>query len=103
MAAYVVVQIEVEDAVGYERYKAMVQPTIALHGGRYLARGGRVETLEGSWLPPRLVILEFPSLENARSWWASPAYAEAKALRQATSRTEMIVVEGVEDGRPRTD
>jgi len=58
-------------------------------------RGGRTETLEGSWSPERFVVLEFDSVERAREWWASEEYAEAKALRQAIARTEMIIVEGV--------
>jgi uncharacterized protein (DUF1330 family) len=95
MAAYVVSEIEVLDKGRYENYKQMVQPTLAPYGGRFLVRGGEVETLEGDWLPLRCVILEFPSVAQAKAWWASAEYAEAKALRQATARTQMIVVAGV--------
>jgi uncharacterized protein (DUF1330 family) len=95
MAAYVVVEIEVVDAERYEDYKRMVPPSLAAYGGKFLVRGGAVETLEGDWSPKRLVILEFPSVERAKEWWGSSEYAEAKALRQATARTRMIVVEGV--------
>ena len=95
MPAYVVVEVEVLDPQRYENYKPMVPPSIMPFGGRFLARGGKVESLEGAWSPKRFVILEFPSVERAKAWWSSPEYAEAKALRQATSRTQMIVVEGV--------
>jgi uncharacterized protein (DUF1330 family) len=95
MPAYVVVQVEVEDAVAYERYKSMVHSSIEHYGGRYLVRGGHIDTLEGSWHPSRLVILEFPSAEKAHAWWASPEYVEAKALRHASSRAELIVAAGV--------
>jgi uncharacterized protein (DUF1330 family) len=95
MAAYVVVQVDVMDAVRYEDYKRMVPASMAKYGGRFIVRGGRTETLEGSWAPSRFVMVEFPTMERARAWWASEEYAEAKALRQATSSTEMIVVEGV--------
>ena len=95
MPAYVLVDIEVRDPETYEKYKALAPPAIAAHGGRYLARGGRTEVLEGSWSPRRAVILEFPSLEQAKAWWASPEYAEGKALRQSCATTDMIVVEGV--------
>jgi uncharacterized protein (DUF1330 family) len=95
MPAYVVVEIEVLDAGRYETYKTMVPPTLAAYGGRFVVRGGAAETLEGSWSPKRLVILEFPSAARAKEWWDSPEYAEAKALRQATARTQMIVVEGL--------
>jgi uncharacterized protein (DUF1330 family) len=94
MAAYVVVEVEVLDAERYETYKPMVPPSLAAYGGRFIVRGGAAETLEGSWSPKRLVILEFPSVERAKAWWGSSEYAEAKALRQATARTQMIVVEG---------
>ncbi|HEX8161304.1 MAG TPA: DUF1330 domain-containing protein [Pyrinomonadaceae bacterium] len=95
MAAYVVVEVEVQDADRYETYKQMVPPSLARYGGRFIVRGGEVEALEGDWRPKRLVILEFPTAARAKAWWASEEYAEAKALRQATARTRMIVVAGV--------
>lgn len=95
MPAYVVVEIAVQDADTYERYKQLAPPSIATHGGRYLVRGGATEVLEGTWHPPRFVILEFPTAEQARAWWSSPEYAPAKALRNACAQTEMILVQGV--------
>ena len=95
MPAYVVVQIDgITDLVAYERYKAMAPPSIAAYGGRYLVRGGPCEVLEGSWCPPRLVVLEFPDQARARAWWHSTEYAAAKALRQACARSEIILIEG---------
>ena len=53
-------------------------------------------------MPRRLVILEFANADDARAWWASPEYAEAKALRQSCAETEMVLAEGVEPpGAPR--
>ena len=95
MAAYVIAHVDVKDPVRYEDYKKMVLPTITAYGGRFLARGGTVESLEGDWRPTRLVIVEFPSAERARAWWASPDYAEAKALRQATSEGSLVILQGV--------
>ena len=95
MPAYVVTEIEVIDTERYEAYKQMVAPSIAAYGGKFLVRGGATETLEGTWSPRRLVIVEFSSTAQAKAWWDSPQYAEAKALRQATARTEMVVAEGV--------
>jgi uncharacterized protein (DUF1330 family) len=95
MSAYVVVEIEVLDPERYETYKQLAPPSIAQYGGRYVARGGQVETLEGTWSPKRLVILEFPSVDQAKAWWNSAEYAQAKALRQAVTRTQMIVVPGL--------
>ena len=95
MPAYVVVEVEVQDKQRYETYKQMVPPSLAAYGGRFIVRGGAAETLEGEWSPKRLVILEFPSAEQAKAWWGSKEYAEAKALRQATALTQMVVVVGV--------
>ena len=95
MPAYVVVEVNVKDPVTYERYKVLAPPSIAQYGGRYIARGGTTVVLEGDWKPKRLVILEFPTLERAREWWASPEYAPAKALRMSCTETDMVVIEGV--------
>ena len=66
MPAYVAVEIAIHDPTTYERYNELAPPSIAAHGGRYIARGGKVETLEGSWKPARFVLLEFPSMDHAR-------------------------------------
>ena len=95
MAAYVVTEIEVLDPIRYEDYKKMSSTSIAAYGGRFIVRGGKTETLEGDWSPRRFVIVEFPTLERAKEWWSSPEYAEAKKLRQETSHTKMIVVDGI--------
>ena len=94
MAAYLIVQVNVNDPKRYESYKKMVPPTLEPYGGRFLVRGGKAENLEGSWNPARLVVIEFDSVERAKAWWGSDEYAEAKALRQATADTEMVVVQG---------
>ena len=95
MAAYVIVDIEVTDPVGYEEYKQLAAPTVAAYGGRYIVRGGAAETLEGDWVPHRLVVLEFGSVGQARRWWSSPEYAAARAVRQRTAKTQMVVVNGL--------
>jgi uncharacterized protein (DUF1330 family) len=95
MAAYVIAHIDVKDPVKYEDYKKMSPVSIGKFGGRFIARGGAVEVLEGTWEPKRLVLLEFPTAEAAREWYASEDYAPAKALRQATSTGDLVMVEGV--------
>jgi len=95
MAAYIVVDIDVKDATTYARYRDLAPPSIAQYGGRYIVRGGKTEILEGEWRPNRFVVIEFPDVEKARAWWASPEYAEAKALRQSCADSRMIVVEGI--------
>jgi uncharacterized protein (DUF1330 family) len=93
--AYVIATVEVKDPVRYEDYKTLVPPSIAAFGGRFVARGGKTDVLEGDWNPNRLVILEFPNAERARQWYDSPEYAAAKALRQATSTGSLVLIEGV--------
>jgi uncharacterized protein (DUF1330 family) len=84
----------VRDPAGYEEYKKLVPPSLAAYGGRFVVRGGKTETLEGNWTPKRLVILEFDSAEQAKKWWASAEYAEAKAIRQRCAVTELLVADG---------
>ena len=95
MAAYVIVDIEVTDPATYEEYKRLAPPTVALHGGRYLARGGTTEVLEGSWTPNRLIILEFEDLARARAWVDSAEYRPARSLRQRSASSNMVILEGV--------
>jgi uncharacterized protein (DUF1330 family) len=92
MSAYVVVDIHIHDPARYEEYKRLAAPSVTAFGGRYLARGGAVTKLEGDWTCGRFVILEFPA--RAREWWGSELYAPIKAIRHATARTQMILVEG---------
>jgi uncharacterized protein (DUF1330 family) len=95
MAAYVIAQLDIHDPEGFGRYREMVPPTIEQFGGRYVVRGGRHEALEGDINPQRVVLIEFPSYEQAKAWWESEVYAEAKDLRQRTANTRLILVEGV--------
>jgi uncharacterized protein (DUF1330 family) len=95
MPAYVVTEIEVHDPVRYEGYKKMSSAAVEAFGGRFVIRGGKVETLEGTWAPKRFVVVEFPSVEQAKAWWSSEMYAPAKKLRNETASSQMIVVEGI--------
>jgi uncharacterized protein (DUF1330 family) len=94
MPAFVITQIEVHDPERYETYKKMSPSSIEAFGGRFIVRGGNVETLEGGWSPKRFVVVEFPSVARAKEWWSSQEYAAAKKLRQETATSQMIVVEG---------
>ncbi len=94
MTAYVIVDIEVTDPEGYKEYAKMAPATVTLYGGKYIARGGHNETLEGDWQAKRLVILEFPSVEQAKLWVNSSEYAPARKLRHQYARSNMVVVEG---------
>jgi uncharacterized protein (DUF1330 family) len=95
MPAYAVVNVRqrTENAEMAE-YRSKVQATLDLYGGRFLARGGAVEVREGDWTPERLVVIEFPSLQQARAWYDSPEYRAILDLRTRNSRTDMVFVEG---------
>src|SRR5712691_2835900 len=94
MVAYVILQIDVMDAEKHAKYREITTPMVERYGGRYLARGGKMEVVEGESLP-RIVIVEFPSMERFKSFYNAPEYQEAKALRQRATRGNMIVVDGV--------
>ena len=98
MSAYVIVDIHITDPRGYEEAKKLTPATVAAYGGRYLARGGRTECLEGDWTPERLVILEFESIERAREWLDSPEYQPIRAVRHRCAQTNMVVVESLPPG-----
>ena len=95
MSAYVIVQVDVKDPARYEDYKKMVPPSLEKFGGRFLVRGGKTHTLEGGWAPKRFVMVEFPSVEQAKAWWDSPEYRAARDLRWATAESQLIIAEGI--------
>jgi uncharacterized protein (DUF1330 family) len=95
MAAYCIAEIDITDPASYEEYRKQVPATIAKYGGKYLVRGGKVESLEGGWSPKRLAVLEFASMEQALRWYRSPEYAPLIRLRQKASRSKLPLVEGV--------
>ena len=95
MPAYMIADIHVTDPVRYEEYKRLAAPSVAAYGGRYIVRGGPAEKLEGAREISRIVVLEFPSMERARTWWSSAEYARAKVLRHQCATAEMLLVEGM--------
>lgn len=95
MKTYIIVDVTITDIGRYEDYKKLTPASLVPYEGKFIVRGGQAETLEGTWKPGRVVVLEFPSAQKARAWWASEGYAPAKALRQSASVTQMILVEGI--------
>jgi len=95
VTAYVISEVETRDPAAMDRYRRLAADSIALHGGRYVVRGGPVVTLEGGWTPEAIVVVAFDSAEQARAWYASPEYAEALKLRQTALARRLIIVEGV--------
>ena len=96
MSAYIIVDVKILDPEKYKEYARQAPPTISAHGGRYLARAGKTEVLEGDVVPHRVVFLEFPDYERAREWWNSEMYRLPKPLRQSASEASMILVDGVQ-------
>lgn len=95
MPAYVIVEVSIENPQEYEAYKKLTPATVEAYQGKFIVRGGMSESLEGDWNPERIVVVQFPSVARAKEWWNSEAYSKAKAIRQRTAKTKMIVVEGV--------
>ena len=99
MPAYVISEIEVvRDPAGFERYRAIAAKTIAAYGGRYLIRGGAAHLAEGGPQPNTVIVVEFPTMERLRQWYASAEYAEALKVRRAAFDRRLIFVEGILPG-----
>jgi uncharacterized protein (DUF1330 family) len=95
MSAYVISEVEMLDQALFERYRSLAPATIVKYGGRYIVRGGAHETVEGDPTPRHFVIVEFPTIEKAREWYASPEYAEALKIRRHALKRRLTFVEGV--------
>jgi uncharacterized protein (DUF1330 family) len=93
MPALVIVEVSIHNPELYEEYKKHTLWTIEKFGGRFLVRGVKTESLEGDWNPERLVILEFPNVDIAKSWWSSPEYSKIKTIRYEAANSKMLVVE----------
>ena len=96
MSAYVIVDVTVTDQAAMEEYRKQVPATLAKYGGRFIVRGGAHQTMEGDWKPNRLVVLEFPSMEQAKRWYDSEEYREPKAMRLRAGHAKLVMVEGVQ-------
>jgi uncharacterized protein (DUF1330 family) len=80
----------------YEQYKPGVPALVKKHGGVFLARGGRTETIEGTWQPGRVVLFRFPDAASVKAFFDDPEYAPLKAIRHRASEGSIIMVEGLE-------
>jgi uncharacterized protein (DUF1330 family) len=95
VSAYAISDVEILDDELIKTYRLLAQDSIAKYGGRYLARGGRVEPVEGGWTPKAIIIVEFPDMARAKAWYQSPDYAEALKVRTDALSRRLIFVEGV--------
>ena len=95
MPAYVIADVEVTDSKLFAEYRELVLPTVTAYGGRYIARGGATEVLEGDRVPNRTVIIEFSSMGQAKAWHSSDEYAHPKDMRIRATNSNVIIVEGI--------
>src|SRR5215472_13777214 len=96
MTTYIIVEENVTDPEGYQKYrKGGVETTIQHFGGKILAAGVTIEILEGDWHPSRLVILEFESVEQAKRWYHSDEYAPLKDIRLKATISQAVLVQGI--------
>jgi uncharacterized protein (DUF1330 family) len=95
MPAYVISDVEIRDPERIKQYRTLAEKSIAQYGGRYVARGGAIDAVEGDWNPAHIVIVEFPDMDKARKWYRSPEYAEALKIRKDALERRLIFVEGV--------
>ena len=92
---YAIVRVKIDDEEHYARYRAGTLDTLDPYEGRFIVRGGETECVEGSWDVDRTVVIEFPSMEQARAWYRSDAYQELAAVRREASTADFVLVEGV--------
>ena len=95
MAAFLVSDVSIRDADAFQTYRTRAADSIARHGGRYLVRGGDVDPLEGTWSPRTIIVVEFPSMEQAHAWYRSPEYASALDVRDKALSRNLILVDGI--------
>ena len=95
MSAYVIAEVNITNPDLFAEYRQLVPATIEKYGGRFVVRGGTVETKEGGWSPSRIVVLEFPSMDQARKWYHSAEYKPLLEMRLKAASAKLILVEGV--------
>ena len=95
MTAYLLGRVEITDPDRYQEYMKKTPGVIAKYGGKFIVRGGTVETLEGAEEKRRLVLIEFPSFEKAKEFYYSEEYQQAKKLRAGAASGQFLAIEGV--------
>lgn len=95
MSAYVIVRVNVTDPEQYEKYKLLSPGAVQEYGGTFVVRGGAHDVLEGEPDDRRIVVLEFPTVDAAKSFYNSEAYTHARQVRAGAAEMEAVVVEGV--------
>ena len=93
-SAYIIANVDVLNPQQYEEYKRLSTIAMKAHGAEVCIRGGKVEVLEGDWSPKRVVMMKFPSMTQARSFYDSTEYGAARKAREGIAVMRMVLVEG---------
>ena len=96
MPAYMIARINVTDPEKYDVYKSLAPIAIKKYGGRYLTRGGAMETLEGAEETQRMVVLEYPDMATAKAFYDSPEYRKARDARKNAAEGQFVLLEGLD-------
>lgn len=94
MKAYLVLDFAIRDLRAFMPYAAQIPAFIARHGGRYIVQGAEPAVMEGDWAPQRMVILEFPSRQDAKAFLDDPEAQPLFALRHETTDSRLVLVDG---------
>ena len=95
MAAYMIINVEVTNPEAFKEYQERIPPVLEKFEGKYLTRGGDAERWEGRWMPHRIIMLEFPTMDHARRLYEADEFRRLKVIRFQSANTDMIVVEGI--------
>jgi len=95
MPAFVIFDVEISDMEKYQEFMLGVKPALEKAGAKYLSRGGQHKVYEGDWEPRRIVLLEFPTIEDWEEFYNGPTYQGLKKIRDACSSARLVGVEGV--------
>lgn len=94
-SAYILANVSVTNPEQYEEYRKFSSLAMQAHGAEVCVRGGKVEVLEGDWTPERVVLLKFPTVEAAKTFYDSTEYTKARAAREGAAIMRMVLIEGV--------
>ncbi len=94
MSVYMIIEVQVKNMETYSKYIANVPEIISKYGGRYLTRGGKITQVTGSWNPEKIVLIEFETIEQLQKCFQSPGYLEISSLREQSTVSKAIIVEG---------
>jgi uncharacterized protein (DUF1330 family) len=93
---YAIVRVRISDEDRYADYRAGTLDSLEPYEGRFIVRGGATEVVEGSWDVDRTVVIEFPSIEQARAWYHGDGYQQLASIRREASTADFVLVEGVD-------